>query len=116
LRRLSRPGSRESTVREAPESEEQDVYSNIPGQQAEAPDPLLQKSLDAALDALDPKCRLILIMRYFDGWANLDIGEVLSIPKDRIGNKVRNCLQSLKGILSRSGFSSKKLGYLEGVD
>jgi RNA polymerase sigma factor (sigma-70 family) len=72
----------------------------------------LTKILEEALSRLkDPLCRVILILRFMEGYTNKELAPLLAVGNERIGNHVRNCRDSMRRILRNMGHTRDNLGY-----
>lgn len=59
--------------------------------------------ISLALDQTDPNYADIITMRYFHGFSNKEISEILSITENNVSVRLNRALTSLKKIMSKEG-------------
>ena len=64
----------------------------------------LHKTIDMALDRLEPHYRILIIMRHFLDYSYHTMSELLDIPEKRVKSRLYSARQILARILTQKGF------------
>lgn len=56
---------------------------------------MIRQQLDRHLEALDPKYREVLVLRYYEDLSYTEIAEILRVPKGTVGIRIKRALEKL---------------------
>jgi len=81
--------------------------------EAELPDPLLQRQMHALLEELAPQARAVVVLRYQEDMDPLEIAAALSLSPNTVKSHLRRSLQRMRMRLGFAAFEGPDRGVCE---